>query len=64
MDKDYLNYNPLSRVKRLQEPYKEERWFTQEEVRKILEAAKRRERDKLVCNICDLLLYRVCAKES
>jgi len=40
MEKDYLNYNPLSRVKRLQEPYKEERWFTQEEVVKILEAAK------------------------
>lgn len=40
MEKDYLNYNPLSRVKRLQEPYKEERWFTEEEVRKILEIAK------------------------
>ncbi len=40
MEKDYLNYNPLSRVKRLQEPYKEERWFTQEEVLKIFEAAK------------------------
>lgn len=40
MEKDYLNYNPLSRVKRLQEPYKEERWFTEEEVRKILETAK------------------------
>ncbi len=40
MEKDYLNYNPLSRVKRLQEPYKEERWFTQEEVVKIFEAAK------------------------
>jgi integrase len=40
IDKDYLNYNPLSRVKRLQEPYKEERWFTQEEVLKIFEAAK------------------------
>ena len=41
MDKDYLNFNPLSRVRRLQEPYKEERWFTQDEVLKILEAAKR-----------------------
>jgi integrase/recombinase XerD len=40
IDKDYLNYNPLSRVKRLQEPYKEERWFTQEEVLKIFEAVK------------------------
>ena len=40
MEKDYLSYNPLSRVKRLQEPYKEERWFTQEEVLKIFEAAK------------------------
>lgn len=40
MEKDYLNYNPLSRVKRLQEPYKEERWFTEDEVRKILETAK------------------------
>ena len=40
IDKDYLNYNPLTKVKRLQEPYKEERWFTEEEVRKIFEAAK------------------------
>lgn len=40
MEKDYLNYNPLSKVKRLQEPYKEERWFTEEEIRKIFEIAK------------------------
>jgi integrase len=40
IEKDYLNNNPLLKVKRLQEPYKEERWFTQEEVLKILEAAK------------------------
>ncbi len=40
MEKDYLNYNPLSKVKRLQEPYKEERWFTEDEIRKIFETAK------------------------
>ncbi|PIQ90910.1 MAG: hypothetical protein COV71_02100 [Candidatus Omnitrophica bacterium CG11_big_fil_rev_8_21_14_0_20_41_12] len=40
MEKDYLNYNPLSKVKRLQEPFKEERWFTEEEIRKIFEIAK------------------------
>ncbi len=40
MDKDYLSCNPLTKVKRLQEPYKEERWFTEDEVRKIFEAAK------------------------
>lgn len=40
MEKNYLSYNPLSRVKRLQEPYKEERWFTQGEVLKILKVAK------------------------
>ncbi|MFA5004606.1 MAG: tyrosine-type recombinase/integrase [Candidatus Omnitrophota bacterium] len=40
MEKDYLNYNPLSKVKRLQEPYKEERWFTEEEIRKIFEIAR------------------------
>lgn len=40
MDKDYLNHNPVTKVKRLQEPYKEERWFTEEEVKKIFEAAK------------------------
>jgi len=40
INKDYLNHNPLTRVKRLQEPYKEERWFTEEEVVKILAAAK------------------------
>lgn len=40
INKDYLNYNPLTRVKRLQEPYKEERWFTEEEVLKIFTAAR------------------------
>lgn len=40
MNKDYLNYNPLARVKRLQEPYKEERWFTEEEILKIFAAAR------------------------
>jgi integrase len=40
INKDYISYNPLTRVKRLQEPYKEERWFTEEEVVKILETAR------------------------
>ena len=40
IEKDYLTLNPLSKVKRLQEPYKEERWFSQEEVLKILKVAK------------------------
>jgi integrase len=40
INKDYISCNPLTRVKRLQEPFKEERWFTEEEVVKILETAR------------------------
>ncbi|MBU2221841.1 MAG: site-specific integrase, partial [Candidatus Omnitrophica bacterium] len=38
--KKYASSNPVEDVKRLQEPYREERWFTVEEVGKILNYCK------------------------
>lgn len=38
--KKYANSNPVEDVKRLQEPYKEERWFSKKEVEQIFEHSK------------------------
>jgi len=40
--KRYASSNPAEEVKRLQEPYKEERWYSEEEVKQILEYFKSR----------------------